>query len=161
MIRRVLALVLLGWLSLPGIVQAHEHYPAERRTYPYDAQIPQCADPSVTARLAEYFHLRESTYWNSGLTIRAFDKLREIGWRPNGLEFIPRRYCHGRVHTSDGHIRPITYSIIEDATVVGMQGSLGPLRLVWPTPSTFGLDWCIQGLERNRSHGGDCRAARP
>ena len=47
---------------------------------------------------------------------------------------------------SDGKRRPVYYSIIEDGGMIG-----------W----TWGVNWCVQGLDRNWAYNPDCRQARP
>lgn len=69
-----------------------------------------------------------------------------MAWRPWGLDFIPRRYCTGKVITSDGMRRRIDYSVREDLAIIG---------------SNWGVEWCVQGLDRNWAYQPDCKMARP
>jgi hypothetical protein len=50
------------------------------------------------------------------------------------------------VHLSDGRYKAIHYSIIEDAGIIG-----------W----SWGVEWCVNGLDRHRSFAPDCKMARP
>jgi hypothetical protein len=120
--------------------------PAEEREQPYASVLPLCADPAVLGKITSRFQAREDEYWSSGLQIVAYDKVRESGFRSNGLDYIPRRYCQAAVIMSDGKVRRVTYSIGENTGIIG-----------W----SWGVDWCIAGLDRNLAYGGGCRTAGP
>ena len=121
--------------------------PVENRDMPYSTDVPACNDPSVLGKISSRFSSRE-TYWNSGLEIAGFDNLVETGYRTNGLDYFVRRYCTGRALLSDGKARKVTYAI--GGAEQGWLGVLGS-----------GVEWCIDGLDRNLAYGADCRAARP
>jgi hypothetical protein len=120
--------------------------PAERRYDPYAGILPTCADPGVLARIQSLFHDRETEFWKSGLEIVNLTNAREIGFRSEGLDYIPRRYCEGRVFLSNQDARPVAYSIVEDAGFIGFG---------------YDVEWCVAGLDRNDAYGGYCRDARP
>ncbi|MFT4099360.1 MAG: hypothetical protein QM651_19735 [Rhodoblastus sp.] len=126
--------------------QARPMTPAERRDMPLSPDMPGCGDPSVLADISSRFSSREG-YWDSGLSIDGFDGVAEIGYRSNGLDYVPRRYCVARAIFSDGGMRKVTYAIASD---LGWLGVLG-----------YGVEWCVDGLDRNRAYGAACRAARP
>ncbi len=128
-------------------VAARPLTPAEKREYSFSGALPACNDSFVLSKISGKFHARESHYWASGLKIAAFDKIVEIGMRSPGLDFIPRRYCMAHVVFDDGSARKANYAIVES---MGWLGVLG-----------FGVEWCIDGLDRHRAYGGECRAARP
>ncbi|MHB2167053.1 hypothetical protein [Alsobacter sp. R-9] len=126
-----------------------ERMPAEAWTQPYSGSqsaIPACADPSVLSRIQSRFSERESSYWNSNLTIVGFDKIRPTSFRPWGLDFIPRLFCTGVATTSDGKHRQIDYSIGESTGIIG-----------WG----WGVEWCVSGLDRQLGFPPNCRTARP
>jgi hypothetical protein len=112
----------------------------------YEGVIPYCDDPGVTGKIASRFAKRESEYWNSNLRLQAFDRQREIAYRPWGPSFIPRRFCVGRVLVSDGSYRKVSYSIAEDLGIIG---------------ATWGVEWCIAGLDRNFAFAPACKMAEP
>jgi hypothetical protein len=112
----------------------------------YEGIIPFCEDPAVTGKIVNRFAHREREYWNSDLTIQSFEQPREIAYRPWGPSFIPRRFCLGRVTTSDGYRRTVSYSIGEDLGIIG---------------ATWGVEWCIAGLDRNLAYSPNCEMARP
>jgi hypothetical protein len=123
--------------------------PAENWTIPYSgspAAIPACSDTGVQSTIASRFSDAESTYWNSSLTIVSFEKLRPVAFRPWGLDFIPRLYCTGEVTTSDGRRRSIDFAVGEDLGIIG---------------ATYGVEWCIGGLDRSRAYAPNCKMARP
>src|ERR1700760_3371694 len=78
----------------------------------YDGRVASCeaALPTITSQFRE----KESTYWNSSLQITAYGDIRETAFRPWQSDNIPRRYCSGDVMVSDGKLRHVHYSIIED-----------------------------------------------
>ena len=82
--------------------------PAERRDLPLSPNMPACEDPSVLSDISSRFASRESEYWDSGLAISGFERVAEIGYRSNGLEYVPRRYCVARAVFSDGSLRKVT-----------------------------------------------------
>ncbi|MCB1413889.1 MAG: hypothetical protein KDJ76_12230 [Xanthobacteraceae bacterium] len=109
----------------------------------YEGLLPPCesALPAITTQFAE----KESVYWNSALQITGYDRVRETAFRPWTSDNIPRRYCHARAMMSDGRLRAVDYSIIEDGGLAGY----GP-----------GVEWCVVGLDRNWAYNPRCRAAR-
>jgi hypothetical protein len=112
----------------------------------YDGALPPCDYPGALAKISSRFASKEGRFWNSNLTIVAFDKVRELAYRPGPPDTIPRRYCSALAFVSDGLKHPIYYSIAED------QGMIG---------STFGVEWCVVGLDRNWAYNPACKMARP
>ena len=134
-------------IAFAAAVEARPMTPAERRDMALSPDMPGCADPIVLAKISSRFASREASYWDSGLSIAAFDSVAEIGYRSNGLDYIPRRYCTARAVFSDGAARKVTYAIASSLGWLGVAG--------------YGVDWCVEGLDRNFAYGADCRAARP
>lgn len=152
MMRHVLkALVgaLVATAIIVGPAAAEERIPAERWTLPYKAypeNIPACADPAVLSKIQDRFSETESTYWASAAQIVAFDTVRPLGFRPWGLDFIPRLFCTGTVVVNDGRRHRIDYSVAED---------LGLFGYGW------GVEYCVQGFDRERAYSPACKMARP
>lgn len=149
MISKLLSRSLLAGLALAlaaPVALARPMAPAERRIIPFSPDMPACDDSSVLGEIQSRFAARESEYWDSGLSIAAFDRIRQIGYRTNGLDYAPRRYCAARAVFPDGATRKVTYSIASD---------LGWLGIGW------GVEWCVAGLDRLHAYGGWCRAAGP
>jgi hypothetical protein len=120
--------------------------PAEQRYLPYSGVVPACDDPGVLSDISSRFAQKESEFWNSSLQIATYDRVREIGFRSNGLSYIPRRYCVARTFDSEGKRRPVIYAIGE---------GLGLLGYGW------GVEWCVVGLDRNHAYEPACSAVRP
>jgi hypothetical protein len=120
--------------------------PAERRYIPYDGVLPACGDPAVFERIQGRFHDREAEFWNTGLEILGFEDVREIGYKTNGEDYIPRRYCTARADLNDEKPRQVSYSINEDLGIIGFG---------------FGVEWCVAGLDRNDAYAPNCKMARP
>jgi hypothetical protein len=148
---RTLSVALTAWLfaagTLFGPASARPLVPAERRYLPYDGMLRACGDPAVFERIQGRFHEREAEYWNTGLAILSFDDVREIGYRTNGQDYIPRRYCAARAYLNDERkIHQVFYSISEDLGIIGFG---------------FGVEWCVSGLDRNDAYAPNCKMARP
>jgi hypothetical protein len=112
----------------------------------YDAVVPLCDAPGALANIQRRFSSKESRFWNSKLKIVGFDQVREVAFRPWVSGTIPRRFCAAKVLVSDGSVRPVHYSIGEDTGLIG---------------ATYGVEWCVVGLDRNWAYHPGCRMARP
>lgn len=110
----------------------------------YDSQIPPCEAP--LDKIAANFVEKEAKFWNSNLYIMRFMHVREIALRPWESNHIPRRFCTAQVAISDGKVRTMNFSVIED----GGFASIGE-----------GVEFCIIGLDRNWAFNPACRMARP
>jgi hypothetical protein len=136
--------------------------PAENRFLPWTGEVPACDSPWVQGRIQSRFQESESEFWSSGLQIEGFDRVREIGFRSNGPDYIPRRYCSARGHLTDGKIREVVYWIGED---LGFAGGdfFGLLPLTGSTNlvNNWGVTFCVNGLDRHYAYGRGCDAARP
>ena len=110
----------------------------------YDGRVANCE--SALATITNQFGEKESTFWNSGLQITAYGQVHETAFRPWQSDNIPRRYCSAEAMLSDGKVRAVHYSIIEDGGFAGYDQ---------------GVEWCVVGLDRNWAYNPACRAARP
>jgi hypothetical protein len=138
-----------------------ERLRAEDRRFAYDAQLPACDAGHVLGRIQSRFDGREGWYWNSTLTLSNIDRIQETHFRPNGPDLIPRRYCTARATLSDGSQRALQYNLVEDSGITGWHGSLFLGLVRFPTPPSYGLEWCITGLDRSWTYAPDCRMTRP
>ncbi len=120
--------------------------PAERRYYPWDGILPECDDPAVFERIQSRFYDREAEFWKTGLQIAGFEQAKEIGYRSNGLDYIPRRYCAARAYLNDGRSRAVSYAISKELGITGVG---------------FGVEWCVAGLDRNDAYSPACKMAQP
>jgi len=112
----------------------------------YDALVPLCDDPGVLGQIGSKFGHKEAEYWASNLEIVRIDRVREAAFRPWAAQAIPRRFCHGVARVSDGTRHPVQYSISETGSWLGV---------------SWGVEWCVVGLDRNWAYSPACRAARP
>lgn len=126
--------------------EARDRLPAEHWDVPYSGKIPACDHPRVLARIVRKFRSRERTYWHTGREIRHIYRVRQIGYRTNGRDFIPRRYCTARAKMNTGRKRRITFWIGEDTGIIG---------------ATWGVTWCVHGLDYEYAFAPWCKAARP
>jgi len=100
----------------------------------------------VLSRISDRFAQKESEYWASSLQINSYDRIEEVGFRANGLAYIPRRYCVARTLDSDLKNRTVIYEIEESLGIIG-----------WG----YGVEWCVVGLDRNLAYAPACSALRP
>jgi hypothetical protein len=140
-----LALVALFVLCSGAQAQGYST-PAEQRYSPYSANLPPCVDPGVLSTITGQFGHKEAAYWNSTLQIGSYDRVQQIGFRANGLGYIPRRYCVARAQLNDQKPRAVIYAIQEDLGLLG-----------WG----YGVEWCVVGLDRNLAYAPGCQAVRP
>ena len=120
--------------------------PAEERYSAFHADLPNCDDSGVLGVISGRFASKEASYWNSSLGIDSFDKVRQIGFRSNGLGYIPRRYCVARAHMSDNRERTVIYQVQD--------------RLGW-IGAGYGVEWCVIGKDRNFAYAPACSVLRP
>ncbi|MBE7220331.1 MAG: hypothetical protein INR64_17820, partial [Caulobacteraceae bacterium] len=112
--------VALALLLAAGLTaHARPLSPAEERDAPYSGIVPPCTDAGSLAEIQSNFREREASYWHSGLAIARFEDVREIGFRSNGLDYIPRRYCQAHVLMNDQKLRVVDYSIVENGGSIG------------------------------------------
>jgi hypothetical protein len=141
------ALTCLAALATIGVARADNFVtPAEERFWPYSAQLPACDDAAVLSRITERFAQKETEFWNSQAQINGYDRIRQIGFRANGLGYIPRRYCVARAELSDMRKHEVIYAIGENLGIIG-----------WG----FGVEWCVIGFDRNLAFAPDCTVLRP
>ena len=110
----------------------------------YEGRLPGCEAglPTITTQFWE----KERKFWNSPLRITAYGNVHEKVFRPRESDNIPRRYCTAEAMVSDGKVRTVHYSIIEDGGIASMGQ---------------GVEWCVVGLDRNWAYNPGCTAAQP
>ena len=144
-IRSIAVAVLLG---VSALAPAHAANWLEKTIFMtgtnYDGVLPACE--AGLGKIAARFAEKESHFWNSDLQILGFDRVREIAYNPWALGTVPRRFCRAVAAVSDGRKHAVYYSIGEDAGMIGM---------------TWGVDWCVVGLDRNWAFNPACKMARP
>ena len=112
----------------------------------YTGKLPPCDYSLALSKIRSQFATKERRFWNSALSIAGFQQVREIAFRPWAPDTIPRRYCAGIALVSDGVERPIYYSIGEDTDLIG---------------ASWGVEWCVVGVDRNWAFNPACKVARP
>lgn len=142
------ALAAAAALALSGLAaEARPLTPAEQRYSAYSGAVPACDDPSVLARIQSRFRQKESKYWQSSAEIVGFEKVRETGMRSRGADYIPRRHCEALAFLNESP-KPhgVVYTVGENLGMIG-----------WG----FGVEWCVQGYDRNLAYAPGCKAAGP
>jgi hypothetical protein len=112
----------------------------------YDGDLPPCGEPAALHTIQDRFATKESRFWNSDLSILGFDRVRQTAFRPWAPHTIPRRFCSAVAYTSDGVKRAVHYVIAEDTGLIG---------------ASWGVEWCVVGLDRNWAFNPACKMARP
>ena len=112
----------------------------------YDGVLPPCDYPDALVKISSRFNAKEHKFWDTDLKIVAFEQIRETAFRPWHANTIPRRFCSGIVEVNDGRKRVIHYSIAEDTGMIG---------------ATWGVQWCVVGLDRNWAYNPACKMAQP
>ena len=115
--------------------------------YERDARhVPACDFPGALDRIIANFHTKEYRFWNSELRIVGVENIHETAWLPWAAQSIPRRYCNGTAVINDGARHPLFYSIAEDTDIDGFG---------------WGINFCVDGLDRNDAYNPHCRSAKP
>lgn len=146
--RFVLAAVLAAGLGLLAAPPASAAGWLEKGIYltgpRYDGVLPAC--DAVLNTISWRFAQKEGQYWNSNLQIVGFERVRQIAFSPWAPNTIPRRFCTATAYVSDGRKHKVDYSIGEDTGMIG---------------ASWGVEWCVAGLDRNWAYNPACKMARP
>jgi len=144
-IRFLAALILIGFGTLAPAQAASWLEKNIYLTGPnYDGVLPPCE--AALGTIASRFAQKEGQFWNSDLQILDFERIRETAFRPWARGTIPRRFCSAVALVSDGRKHRVNYWIGEDTGMIGM---------------TWGVEWCVVGLDRNWAYNPRCKMARP
>jgi hypothetical protein len=72
--------------------------------------------------------------------------VHQIAFSPWAPGTIPRRFCRAVAQVSDGRKHAVYYWIGEDTGMIG---------------ASWGVEWCVVGLDRNWAYNPACKMARP
>ena len=146
-VRSLMAALLIG-LGVLALAPANAAGLLEKNFYlsgpRYDGALPPCEAGLDT--IAWQFAQKESRFWNSDLQILGFERIRQIAFSPWAAGTIPRRFCGAMAAVSDGRKHMVYYSIGEDTGMIG---------------ASWGVEWCVVGLDRNWAYNPFCKMARP
>jgi len=112
----------------------------------YDGNVPLCQAHGPLDHIVAHWGTKEDRFWNSKLELVGFENIRELAWEPWRSGTIPRRFCTASALVSDGKRHQIYYSIGEDTGMLGV---------------TYGVEFCVEGLDRNWAYNPRCLMARP
>ncbi len=130
--------------------------PSEARWAPFSADLPACGEASVLSTISGRFGTTETEFWGGRASIDSFDRVREIGFRANGLDYIPRRYCVAQAAVLDPRVpapvaeRPKPHTVIYNVIAGG-----GIIGIPW------GVEWCVVGFDREHAYEPACAVLRP
>jgi hypothetical protein len=112
----------------------------------HHGDLPGCDSGWALWEIKRNFSTKEGRFWHSDLSITDFEQVKETAFSPWAPTTIPRRFCSAVALVSDGVRRPIHYSIAEDLGMIG---------------ASWGVEWCVVGLDRNWAYNPACRVAKP
>lgn len=145
---RVCSFVLAALLGVFALTPAQAANWLEKTIYMsgprYDGDVPPCE--AGLGKIASRFAEKESRFWNSDLQILGFDRVRQTAFHPWAKGTIPRRFCSAVAMVSDGRRHTVHYWIGEDTGTIG---------------ASWGVEWCVVGLDRNWAYNPACKMARP
>ena len=141
-------------VSRPQPITQYET-PAGQRWAPFSSDLPKCDDKGVLLLIGQRFFDMESTYWGGDNAIGSFDQVREIGFRANGLSYIPRRYCVARATIDDPRTTPPKVEREPHTVVYSIAAAGGIIGWNW------GVEWCVDGFDRMHAYSPDCSVLRP
>jgi hypothetical protein len=110
----------------------------------YTGDLPPCEAGLGT--ISSRFEEKEARFWNSNLQILGYERVRQTAYSPWAKGTIPRRFCTATAMVSDGRRHRVDYSIGEDTGFIG---------------ASWGVTWCVVGLDRNWAYNPACKMARP
>lgn len=146
--RCIRSLTLAVLLAVAVMAPAHAANFLEKTFYMsganYDGVLPPCE--AALGKIASRFAQKESRFWNSDLQILGFERVRETAYSPWALGTIPRRFCRATAQVSDGRRHAVYYWIGEDTGMIG---------------ASWGVEWCVVGLDRDWAYNPACKMARP
>jgi len=147
---RIAAAVLVAALGATAASQLHAANLLEKNFWlsgpRYNHDLPACDHPGALDRIIANFHTKEIRFWNSELRIVGIEDIKETAMQPWAAQSIPRRFCSGTAVINDGARHPLWYSIAEDTGMIGV---------------SWGVNFCVDGLDRNDAYSPACRAAKP
>jgi hypothetical protein len=108
--------------------------------------VPACDNPLILRDVQRRFSQKERAYWNSNLFISGFQDVRSVVYRPWGPHMIERQFCTAQVVLSDNSLSRAHYAI---ARRTGFAGT------------NYGVEWCVEGFDRNMAFAPDCKMAQP
>ncbi len=160
MIRAIFGLALLLGLASSAYAQSGPAEdslygtPSEGRWAPFFAVMPACDDPRVLGVISDRFSQSETIFWNGEHGIAGYQRVREIGFRAEGLSYIPRRYCIARAvmavpPQAPAYVKPertVIYTVASNADLIGQ---------------SIDIAWCVVGLDREHAYEPDCAVLKP
>jgi hypothetical protein len=139
----MLASVRIAGVALAGLAAMAWVAPL-RADQSWGSGLPPC--DAALGNIAFAFAQKEGRFWNSNLQILNFAQVRETAFRPWAAEVATRRFCSAEAQISDGVWRPVHFSL---------EAGMGHLGVTW------GVQWCVVGLDRNWAYNPGCRMAQP
>lgn len=107
--------------------------------------FPACNEPSLEHRIIERYNYAEKKQWHRGYEMSLLSRMHEHSTQLWYDSMIVRRYCAATAHFSNGSKRQVYFLVEDDAGFAGM---------------TWGITYCVLGLDPWHNHDGNCRTMR-
>ncbi|MEM7303094.1 MAG: hypothetical protein AAF468_18595 [Pseudomonadota bacterium] len=136
-------IIVAGLISISGLAVEKAH--AGGKIIGILQSFPACDDAKVLRKILHRFNWAERRTWHRGIELTSVDSIRE---RPPfvGDDYrVPRRFCRGRAHLTNGR-SPRVHFLIEQGG--GFAGT------------GFNVEFCVDGLDPWRVYDGSCRVLR-
>lgn len=118
------------------------HIPAELRG---EGKVPYCDDGGVIKKITKRFRKNNIHHRDNDLEFERMEEIRETGFVKNPSDNTDRRYCAARVYLTNGKHPTVYYLVLERDGLASL---------------TWGVDFCVSGLDFERAHGSHCRSLR-
>ncbi|MXN63390.1 cytoplasmic protein [Stappia sp. GBMRC 2046] len=145
--RAILAAAIAAGLAGPALA-ADLAQPVEEPVYKEpvtDQRIPNCLNASVQRAVTRRVARAYPGYYD-GRKIANLDGVVETAYQIDNPSPLARRYCEGHATLSDGNIHRVYFKVVERQGFVGV---------------SWGVEACLDGLDRWRVYDGYCRTVRP
>ncbi len=111
----------------------------------YHGWLPACDNPLVLGKIDFRFWAKEIRFWDPRVRISRFGEVREVAYRRGAKArsppLLPGADADGRRHRDGDELFHI-----EDQSFAG---------------ALWGVEWCVQGYDRNMAYSPRCKMALP
>ena len=107
-----------------------------------------CCRPAKprSSTIASRFAQKEGRFWNSGAADPRLERVREIAFPALGARHHSASILHRNGTGQRRRKHAVNFWIGEDTAMIGM---------------SWGVEWCVDGFDRDWSYNPRCKMARP
>jgi hypothetical protein len=110
------------------------------------SNVPACDNHFILRDIQRRFAQKERQYWHSDLSIASYQNAHMTAYRPWGAHMIERIFCKADVVLSNHQPSVVHYSIGRRTGFAG---------------TNYGIDFCVEGADRNMAYAPHCKMAQP